>query len=146
MNQEIGIRAASREDLKRVYEIEKACFKSPYPFSFLDFLYNINLKTFLVAEKSGTVVGFVIASAEKGLGRIISIATHPTQRKREIGRMLMTEVLKVLVALGMKVVRLEVRKSNIEAQRFYEFLGFKSSHTVDKYYGDEDALVYFKLI
>ncbi|MCJ7633293.1 GNAT family N-acetyltransferase, partial [Candidatus Bathyarchaeota archaeon] len=86
------------------------------------------------------------ASAEKNLGHIVSIAIQPSERKRDIGRNLMVKMLKILETSGVTTVRLEVRKSNLEAQRFYELLGFKCSHTVDNYYGDENAIIYFKSI
>ena len=144
MRKEVKIRNVSREDLERVYEIEKESFRDPYPLAFISFLYEVNNKTFLVAEWRGTIVGYVIASAKKDLGHIVSIAIHPSERKKDIGGALILEVLKFLVTAGVTTVKLEVRKSNIEAQRFYEFLGFRCSHIINKYYGDEDALVYFK--
>ena len=146
MRKEVKIRNVSRKDLERVHEIEKESFKDPYPPAFLGFLYEINYRTFLVAELDETIVGYVIASANKDLGHIVSIAIYPSERKKEIGRALMLEVLNFLASAGVTTVKLEVRKSNIEAQRFYEFLGFQYSHIVDKYYRDEDALVYFKSV
>ena len=142
--QEVTIRNVSRGDLERVYDIEKESFRDPYPPAFINFLYDIDQKTFLVAEKDGTVVGYIIASADRDRGHIISIAIHPSERRKEIGRALMGEMLKILEDIGVATVRLEVRKSNIEAQKLYELLGFKYSHDLDKYYSDEDALVYLK--
>lgn len=42
---------------------------------------------------------------------------------------------------------LEVRKSNIIAQKFYEKLGFTKIYTREKYYPDnyEDAYIYEKI-
>lgn len=141
---EMRIREASREDLDAVYAIEKQSFKDPYPMDFLGFLYEADRKTFLVAEKDGAVVGYIIASVERDLGHIISIAVNPLERNKNIGRALMGKVLKILKTSDVTSVRLEVRRSNIEAQSFYEELGFKHSHVLENYYGDEDALVYFK--
>ena len=64
MRKEVIIRNVSREDLERVYEIEKESFKDPYPLAFIGFLYEVNNKTFLVAEWCGKIVGYVIASAK----------------------------------------------------------------------------------
>lgn len=141
---EIRIREASREDLDAVYEIEKQSFKDPYSLDFLGFLHEVNHKTFLVGEKDGGVIGYVIASVERDLGHIISIAVHPLERKKNIGGAIMGEVLKILKVRGVNMVRLEARQSNIEAHSFYESLGFKRSYVLESYYGDEDALVYFK--
>lgn len=143
---EVIIRAVLHKDLKTVYEIERRSFKDPYPLALLDFLYDVNCKTFLVSEKDGAVIGYIIASADRDLGHVISIAINPSERKKNIGRAMMSEMLKILKGMGVRTVRLEVRKSNIEAQMFYEFLGFKLSHKIDNYYGDENALVYFHFL
>ena len=140
----IRIREASREDLDAVYEIEKQSFKDHYSIDFLGFLYEVDRKTFLVAEKDGVVVGYIIAAVERSLGHIVSIAVHTLERNKKIGRAMMDKVLKILKASDATLVRLEVRRSNIEAQSFYEALGFKRSHALEDYYGDEDALIYFK--
>jgi hypothetical protein len=60
--------------------------------------------------------------------RFVSIAVHPLERKKKIGRAMMDKVLDILKAGDATLVRLEVRRSNVEAQRFYETLGFKRSH------------------
>jgi len=140
----IRIREASREDLDAVYEIEKQSFKDPYSMDFLGFLYEVDRKTFLIAEKDGVVVGYIIAAVEKNLGHIVSIAVHPLERNKKVGRAMMDKVLKILKASDATLVRLEARRSNIEAQSFYEALGFKRSHVLENYYCDEDALIYFK--
>ncbi len=140
----LSVREAKRGDLDAIYEIENLSFKDPYPMDFLVFLYEVNRETFLVAERDGTIVGYVIASIERNLGHIISIAVHPLEKSKGVGRTLMGRTLKLLEASCAIMVRLEVRKSNVEAQSFYEALGFKPSHTLEKYYGDEDALIYFK--
>ncbi len=143
---QIRVREASRKDLDAVYEIEKQSFSDPYPMDFLGFLYETDRETFLVAEKKedGAVAGYVIAAVEKNLGHIISIAVHPLERNRGVGTAVMCRVLKLLKASGATSVRLEVRQSNVEAQSFYETLDFKCSHVSEKYYGDENALIYFK--
>ncbi|MFH0749110.1 MAG: ribosomal protein S18-alanine N-acetyltransferase [Candidatus Bathyarchaeota archaeon] len=144
MFEEVKLRCITRDDLERVYEIEKESFKDPYPLSFINYLYEVNQKTFRVAEKDGKIIGYIIASVEGDIGHIVSIAIHPSERKKDVGRKLMDDVLELLLSASVTTVRLEVRKSNIEAQRFYEILGFKFSYVIDKYYGDEDALIYLK--
>mgnify|MGYP001024855410 CR=1 FL=1 len=141
---EITIRRVVEEDLEAIYEVERVSFKDFYPPGFIKELHKSNSQTFLVAEIEGTPVGYVIAAQDWGSGHILSIAVHPSARRKNIGRRLVIEVLKVLQRLGVTNVRLEVRRSNTGAQRFYEELGFEYSHTVDRYYLDEDALVYYK--
>jgi ribosomal-protein-alanine N-acetyltransferase len=140
----IRVRRAVPTDLDCIDDIERQSFSDPYPPAFLRYLYHTPSSIVLVAETHMIVVGFVIASAHHDLGHIISIATHPIERRKTIGRTLMTAVLAILNTRSVTTVRLEVRQSNVEAQRFYEQFGFQLSHRIASYYGDEDALVYMK--
>jgi ribosomal-protein-alanine N-acetyltransferase len=137
------IRRATERDFEVIYEIERLCFKDPYPHSFLQTLHNLNPKTFIVAERAGTPVGYVIATEDRGHGHIVAIAVHPSERRKGIGKHLIVESLQSLRSLGVTTVRLEVRQSNVEAQKFYEEHGFIYSHTIERYYDDEDAKIYY---
>jgi ribosomal-protein-alanine N-acetyltransferase len=137
------IRKATERDLDAIYEIERLCFKDPYPHTFLQALYNLNPKTFFIAEHAEIPVGYVIATEDRGHGHILAIAVHPSERRKGIGKRLIVESLQALRSLGVTTVRLEVRQSNFEAQRFYEEQGFIYSHTIERYYDDEDARIYY---
>jgi ribosomal-protein-alanine N-acetyltransferase len=144
--QGIKIRKVHQRDLATVYEVERLSFEDPYPPVFIDYLHHCNSKTFLVAERDGEICGYVIATTQTDIGHIVSIAVIPSERRKGFGRGLITAVLNVLRNMGMNSVRLEVRRSNVNAQRFYEALSFKYAHTVRGYYRSEDALVYFKFL
>jgi len=141
---ELTIRLATKGDLPTIYEIEKHSFKDPYPPFFIGMLLTLNSKTSLVAEKEKRVIGYIIATKERSTGHIVSIAVIPEERGKTVGSALLEGALKALLKLGVETVRLEVRKSNREAQKFYEAQGFEYNHEVRGYYGDEDALVYYK--
>jgi len=143
---EVKVREALHDDLEKVYEIETQSFKDPYSLTFLKFLYQANRRTYLVGERENVVIGYVIASIDRDMGHILSIAISPLERRKKVGKRLMEVVLNILYSIGAHVVRLEVRQSNIEACKFYEDLGFQPSYTVQKYYGEEDAIIYFKTL
>lgn len=139
----LTVRPVRVRDLPEIYEIEERSFKEPYPPSFISALAYRNPETFLVAERGGRVVGYIVATLERGrVGHIVSIAVTPEQRRRGIGSMLMLKTLEVLRRSGAKAIRLEVRRSNIAAQRFYEKFGLKRTSVIKNYYGDEDAYVF----
>ncbi|MEM2093953.1 MAG: ribosomal protein S18-alanine N-acetyltransferase [Candidatus Bathyarchaeia archaeon] len=142
--EDFTVRKASKEDLPAVYAIEKRSFKDPYPPFLIDILLKTDSETFLVAEKEKEILGYVVASKDRNVGNIVSIAVSPEVRGRGIGSRLLLDVLHILKKSGVESVRLEVRKSNTYAQRFYEHLGFVYSHDAPGYYGDEDAKVYYK--
>ncbi len=142
------VRRARRSDVPRIVEIEDLAFpKSPYPTYV--FLWNLscNPEGFLVAEKNGEVVGYIIFETRplSGEGHIVSIAVHPEHRREGIGTILMTEAERRILEAGYDVVRLEVRESNFGARRFYESLGYEPERRIPRYYEDgETALVMVK--
>jgi ribosomal-protein-alanine N-acetyltransferase len=144
LKKEFTIRLASEEDLPTIYEIERRSFKDPYPPFFIEMLLKLNRETSLVAEKERRIVGYLIATKDRSTGHIISIAVLPEERGKTVGRTLLERALEILRRLGVETVRLEVRRSNREAQRFYEVQGFEYHHEIVGYYGDEDAFVYYK--
>ncbi len=144
--QELKIRRVFSRELSTIYKMEKISFKNPYSLKFITSLYFWNPKTFLVAVKKEEIVGYIIAAVQIDVGLIISIAVIPSEKRKGIGKSLITTILRFLENIRMNSVRLEVRRSNITAQSFYEALGFEYTHTIPLYYGNEDAFVYFKFL
>lgn len=125
-----------------IYEIEQLSFKQPYSSAYIDNLAHVAPKTFLVAEKDGKIAGYVVAIVQgAGLGHIISIAVNPKYHRQGIGTALILRLIEILKAQGASAVRLEVRKSNITAQKMYAKLGFKTAHTLQKYYANGESCV-----
>jgi ribosomal-protein-alanine N-acetyltransferase len=141
---ELIVRRASKGDLGVVYEIERRSFKDPYPAFFIEMLLTLNPDTFLVAQKEERIVGYVVATKDRSTGHIVSIAVAPEEREKQVGRSLMENILEVLQKVEVETIRLEVRRSNLAAQKFYESQGFVYNHEVSGYYGNEDAFVYYK--
>lgn len=72
-----------------------------------------------------------------------TIAVHPDYQRRGIGAALLAVGLREGIARGGKVAHLEVRKSNLPAQRLYARFGFQIVGERKRYYADnrEDALL-----
>jgi ribosomal-protein-alanine N-acetyltransferase len=136
------IRDATHRDLQKVLSIEYKCFKDPYPLSLLNRLLVMHPDGFLVAVTDGRVVGYVIGVVRWGAtGHILAIGVDPLYRRQGIGSALMELIIDRLRAKGAKVVRLEVRKSNLEAQQFYLKLGFTKREEIPYYYEDGETAV-----
>ncbi len=138
----VRIRDVRPKDMQAILSIEYKCFKDPYPLSLLNHLYATHPDGFLVAEADGKIVGYVIGVIRWGAtGHILAIATDPPYQRRNIGSALMEHIISRLRANGAKLVRLEVRKSNAEAQQFYLKLGFREREEIPYYYEDGEAAV-----
>jgi ribosomal-protein-alanine N-acetyltransferase len=142
----LSVRRAEKQDLPAVCEVERLSFKDPYPPFFIEMLLKLNPSTFFVAENEKQIVGYLITTKDRCTGHVVSLAVLPQQRRNGIGSALMKTGLETFRRLEVETVRLEVRESNREAQQFYETHGFEYNHRIVGYYGDEDALVYYRKI
>ncbi|MFW5917718.1 MAG: ribosomal protein S18-alanine N-acetyltransferase [Halorubrum sp.] len=141
---DVAVRRAELADLLAVVRIERACFSDPWPYDAFERL--LDEPAFLVAEREGAVVGYVVADATpnhgRDIGHVKDLAVHPDARGEGIGRALLRSALARLRAVGVAVVRLEVRESNEIARSLYADEGFEPVRRVPGYYRDgEDALV-----
>jgi len=74
---------------------------------------------------------------------ICTLGVHPDWRQRGVGELLLSTMIREAAALTAQVVTLEVRVSNVAAQRLYEKYGFIPVGVRKGYYSDngEDALI-----
>jgi ribosomal-protein-alanine N-acetyltransferase len=86
------------------------------------------------AEPVGFLVGWHVADEL----HVLNIATLPPLRRRGIARALMDEALRYAAAHAMRIVLLEVRRSNRPAIKLYRGLGFTALGVRPGYYADND--------
>jgi len=74
---------------------------------------------------------------------ICTLAVHPEWRRRGLGELLLLHMVDHATALNAAVATLEVRTSNLPAQRLYHKYGFEIVGLRKGYYSDnhEDALI-----
>jgi len=129
------VRRIRKEDVSGIYEIEKNSFRHPYPPYLIDLLFETRRQAFFVAEIRDRVVGYAVAAMDAhGFGHVISVAVSYEMRRRGIGKALMRRLIQELKGIGVSILRLEVEKDNIAAQKMYEGLGFKLTGVIKDYY------------
>ena len=130
-------------DLDQVMVIERASF--PFPWSMRFFLEELRVEyaRSLVAEIKGRIVGYVLFWLLPDVIDVHNVAVHTEFRRRGIGRVLLEHVAEEGRQRKLMQVTLEVRESNIPAQRLYDSMGFRKTDIRKGYYADngEDALV-----
>jgi ribosomal-protein-alanine N-acetyltransferase len=139
---ELNILPMNENDLAEVYEIEKASFIDPWSFeSFKEELHRKDSKN-LVAKIDNKIVGYIIFWLVSDEIHILNIAVHPLYKNQKIGSRLLQYCLEFAKQNNFKYCTLEVRESNLLAQKLYEKFDFKSIYKRKKYYkGPEDAIV-----
>ncbi len=96
-----------------------------------------------IATENDQVLGFSFWKYVAGEGELLFVFVPQAGRGRGIARQMLEFSLSHLKSVGVDLVFLEVRFSNLAAIRLYEALGFNLLSTRKQYYKDgEDALVY----
>jgi ribosomal-protein-alanine N-acetyltransferase len=95
-----------------------------------------------MAAREGAPVGFLVAWHVVDELHVLNVATAMSERRRGVGSRLVDEALAYAKAQSVRLVLLEVRRSNEPAIRLYEKHGFVLAGVREKYYSDndEDAL------
>ena len=94
-----------------------------------------------VDSEASSVLGFIVAEAQRRSGHIITIDVVAAARRLGIGSALLAAAEEQLREAGAEVVALETAVNNDAAIRFYKEKGYFVEKTVRGYYsGQLDAL------
>lgn len=138
----MNIRHFVPDDFEHVLSIEQKIFSDHDPFVYINF-YELNMNGFLVAEENGVIIGFVVGyQLNENEGRIFSLAVENEYKSRGIGTQLIHAILKIFYENSFQYASLEVRMSNVRAQKLYKRVGFVPCWVEKKYYLDgEDGVI-----
>lgn len=143
----LNIRYMLRSDLRRVLEIENACFE--FPLTRRDIIGVIRQQNGigLVVERreiadgyvsDPVIVGYVLYELHNNRNHLLSIAVDPTHQRQGIGRAIHEEMRRKL-RLARNRIMLEVRERNLPAQLFFRAMGYRAMGVLRNYYdGCED--------
>lgn len=137
------IRLARPEDLDAILRIERSSFGDPWDMAVMErdlSLPHARIEVLCTPEQE--VVAFVDTWLVLDELEVHDIAVAPEHRRRGLGKLLLEHVLENCRLRGVRRVLLEVRESNIAAQRLYRSLGFEVIGRRRRYYQNdgEDAL------
>ena len=114
------IRPMTMEDCEQVAAIEAVSFSMPWSLkAFAETMQKANFRYF-VAEDAGEIIGycgflFVLDEAE-----IPNVCVKASARQKGVGKKMMSFLMEEAAKLGLAVLYLEVRESNVAARRLYE--------------------------
>ena len=137
------LRPMTRGDVNRVYEIECACFRSPWSKNALAGELRNSVANYLVLEKDGLIVGYAGMWVLFDEAHITNVAVMADQRKQGYGEIIMRGMMALALEKGATQMTLEVRENNFVAQRLYGRLDFVQNGFRPRYYDDtgEGALL-----
>ena len=138
----VSFRPITTADLDEVMVIERTSFRFPWSSGFFLQELQVACARSILAEIDGQIVGYVLFWLLPGAIDIHNIAVHVDYRRRGIARLLLNKVLAEARNQSAVRVMLEVRRSNWQAQKLYQSLGFFATGVRKGYYSDdgEDAV------
>ncbi|GAC1659555.1 MAG: ribosomal protein S18-alanine N-acetyltransferase [Vulcanimicrobiaceae bacterium] len=130
--------------LQQITRIETLSFPSTWPQNaFHNEIHDNKLAHYFVGTVDDRVVAYGGIWVILEDSHITTIAVHPDVRGKKYGEIMLLHLLDETIARGASWITLEVRESNIIAQRLYSKYGFTVVSTRRGYYSDnnESALV-----
>ncbi|MFZ3579557.1 ribosomal protein S18-alanine N-acetyltransferase [Virgibacillus sp. DJP39] len=141
---ELVVRLMELTDIDAVVEVEKMSFSSAWTEDiFYQEIVNNQFAHYFVVEVDEKVVGYAGLWVVIDDAQITNIAIMPTLRGNKLGEKLFKYTMEQAIRLGSSRLSLEVRVSNIVAQRMYRKFGLVPGGLRKNYYTDnkEDAIV-----
>lgn len=129
--------------VSQVAELEQLCFSDPWSEKSVAGELENELAHWLVAVEEDAVAGYVGSQTVMDETDMMNLAVHPDYRRQGVAEALVLALVSDLKKRGSRCLALEVRASNIPAQRLYEKMGFSIAGRRPRYYRNprEDALI-----
>jgi len=140
----VVFRRMTLEDIDTIVDIERECFAVPWTREafYNELMYN-QFAHYFVMLWQGDIIGYGGLWTIVDEAHVTNIGLRKAFRGRKLGERLFRELVAFASRQGMRRMTLEVRVSNVPAQRLYEKFGFRVEGVRRGYYSDngEDALI-----
>ncbi len=122
-------------------EVEERCFNSGFAEKTFNKELENKIARYIVAEENGKALGYGGVWNICGEADIIDIAVSPDFRRQGIAQGILKRLIELCKNEGCKQINLEVRESNIPAQRLYEKNGFMVTGQRKRYYENTETAI-----
>ena len=139
----INFRPMNEADIPALVRLEAESFYDAWNENMLRNEIANQLTTYLIMEVAGRLVGYAGFWLVAGETQITRVAVLDAERGQGYGTRLTAALVNKAWELGAEAITLEVRESNIAAQRAYLTCGFASEGIRPNYYEDnhENAVI-----
>ena len=139
----INFRPMNEADIQVLVSLEAESFYDAWNENMLRNEISNQLTTYLIMEVAGKLVGYAGFWLVAGEAQITRVAVLEAERGQGYGTRLTAALVNKAWELGAEAITLEVRESNLAAQRAYLTCGFASEGIRPNYYEDnhENAVI-----
>lgn len=151
INARYDLRPLTISQIDECWRLDQRCFVDGEAYSRDTFEYLLTAPesvSYRVVTHNSSMAGFVIGLLEPDhTGHITTIGISPEHRRRRLASCLMERIEDGFRRRDVRIVRLEVRASNVSAQKLYLSLGYSVTQRLPKYYSNGgDGLLMIKSI
>ncbi|NOZ10279.1 MAG: ribosomal protein S18-alanine N-acetyltransferase [Gammaproteobacteria bacterium] len=143
------LRPMTKEDLFGVMAIEERIYSFPWSEGIFRDCLRVGYFC-MVYETAGEIRGYGVMSVAAGECHILNVGIHSVCQRQGLGVRLVGYLLDMARHYHAQMAFLEVRKSNKQARRLYDNVGFNEIGVRPDYYpaedGKEDALILAKTL
>ena len=144
-SRKLTLRLAAPADAATIAAMSRELIESGLPWSWTPERVARNLARpdalVLTARDGGAIAGFAIMQFGDEHGHLSLLAVRPECRRQGVARRMLEWLTVSALTAGIASVQLELRASNLDAQRFYRSQGYAETERVPGYYrGRETAL------
>ena len=116
----------TEDDVDEVWELDKLCFALPWSReSFADEVKNTLAYYYIIRDDENKLIAYCGVWNVADEGHITNVAVHPDYRRGGYGSILIETLIAKAKELDLMLLTLEVRESNMPAQRLYEKYDFE---------------------
>ncbi len=123
---QIVIEKAATNDGKTIYEIGTLCFTDAWREETVLHDMEGDYSCYFIAKVDGEIAGYGCFWFIADEGQLVNIGVRPDYRRQGIGEAILTRGIEEARERGMRTMFLEVRVSNLGAQKMYEKFGFQN--------------------
>jgi ribosomal-protein-alanine N-acetyltransferase len=139
-----AMRPMAEADLDAVLAIEQRGYEFPWSRAIFEDCLRVSYSCWLL-EWEGVIAGHAVMSVAAGEAHILNLCIDPDLHRCGLGRFLLDHMLELAADHQAQVMFLEVRPTNLAAQRLYLGAGFNEVGVRRNYYparaGREDAII-----
>jgi len=139
------IRLLEGQDTPQIHRIEQLCFPVPWSEESIshDLEENVLSRWLGIFDENGRLIAYGGMWLVINEGHILNIAVDPEFQGKGYGKRVLNALIDMARENGMNILFLEVRRSNLRAQKLYLGAGFMKAGCRRQYYEDnrEDALI-----
>lgn len=134
-------RAMTDDDLPMIIQLERTIYPQPWSERVFTDELSRHDRVYVVAEAEGEIVGFGGLMLIEGDAHVTTLAVRPEARHNGLGTRLMLQLIHAGLERGSRNLTLEVRSTNVGAQRLYEKFDMTAVGLRKHYYRDDDAVI-----